>query len=106
MTSGDILFQVDTPLGFRVRTTHRYWNFLVTEKHQVVLGRENDVVEALGDPSEVRRSRSDPNAFLFYRLERQGRWLCVVVKRLNGEGYMITAYPTDVIKEGETVWRM
>ena len=102
---GDILFSVETPLGFRVRTTRRYWDFLVSEKHAVMQDRENDVVEALEDPSEVRRSLSDPNAFLFYRVERPGRWLCVVAKRLNGEGYIITAYPADAIKEGETVWR-
>ena len=105
MVRDDILFNVETPLGFRVRTTRRYWDFLVSEKHPVMQDRENDVVEALRDPSEVRRSRSDPNAFLFYRAERPGRWLCVVAKRLNGEGYIITAYPADAIKEGETVWR-
>jgi hypothetical protein len=105
LTPDDILFQVVTPLGFRVRTSQQYWNFLVTEKHETLRGREDAVAEALGDPSEVRRSRSDPNVFLFYRVERPGRWLCVVTKRLNGEGFIITAYPTDAIKEGETVWR-
>ena len=27
-----------------------------------------------------------------------------VAKRLNGEGFLITAYPTDAIKEGEQIW--
>ena len=105
MVGRDFQFQVQTPLAFRVRTTSHYWNLLVTEKHQTLQCRDNDVAEALSAPSEVRRSRSDPDVFLFYRMERPGRWLCVVAKRLNGEGYMITAYPTDAIKEGETVWR-
>ena len=78
---------------------------MIVEKHETVRGREDDAVAALGDPSEIRRSRSDPNAFLFYRIERPERWLCVVAKRLNGEGFIITVYPTDAIKEGETVWR-
>jgi len=42
--------------------------------------------------------------FLFYRLECSGRWICVVAKRLNGDGFLITTYPTDTIKEGERVW--
>jgi len=42
--------------------------------------------------------------YLFYRLERPKRWLCAVAKRLNGEGFLITAYPTDAIKEGEQIW--
>ena len=101
----DILFNVETPLGFRVRATRRYWDFLASEKHAVMQDRENDAVETLRDPSEVMRSRSDPDAFLFYRIERPVRWLCVVAKRLNGEGFIITAYPADAIEEGETVWR-
>ena len=105
MTPDDILFEVDTPLGFSVRTTNRYWNFVIADKHEVVRGQESSVEEALRSPEEIRRSRSDPDAFLFYRAERPGRWLCVVAKRLNGEGFMITVYPTDAIKEGETVWR-
>jgi hypothetical protein len=30
--------------------------------------------------------------------------LCVVTKRLNGEDFLITTYPTDAIKEGERIW--
>ncbi|ADE13477.1 hypothetical protein Nhal_0277 [Nitrosococcus halophilus Nc 4] len=67
-------------------------------------GREVDVQHVLQVPDEIRRSRSDPAVFLFYRLERPGRWLCAVVKRLNGEGFLITTYPTDAIKEGEQIW--
>ena len=78
---------------------------MIVEKHEVIRGRESGVAEALGDPSEIRRSRSDADVFLFYKVERPGRWLCVVAKRLNGEGFIITVYPADAIKEGETVWR-
>ncbi len=27
------------------------------------------------------------------------RWVCALTRRLNGEGFLITAYPTDTIKE-------
>jgi len=58
----------------------------------------------LRTPDEIRRSRSDPAVLLFYRLERPGRWICAVAKRLNDEGFPITTYPTDAIKEGERIW--
>ena len=29
---------------------------------------------------------------------------CVVAKRLDDEGYIVTVYVTDSIKEGEHVW--
>ena len=101
----DILFNVSTPLGFSVRTTRRYWYLNVIAKHSVMSGREDDVEDALRDPDEVRVSRKDSEAFLFYRTEYPGRWVCAVVKRLNSnEGFLITAYPTDAIKKGDLAW--
>jgi hypothetical protein len=102
--AGDMLFEVLTPLGFSVRVTPRYWELIVTIKHPVMYGRELDVQDTLPMPDEIRRSRSDPAVLLFYRLERPGRWICAVTKRLNDEGFLITTYPTDAIKEGERVW--
>ena len=101
----DILFSVSTPLGFTVRTTRPYWDYLVTMKHKPMFGREEDVADILQEPDEVRRSRDDKNVLLFYRLERPGRWLCVVAKRLNGDGFLLTAYPADYIKQGALIWR-
>jgi hypothetical protein len=100
----EILFEADTPLGFRVRVTVEYWDVIVTIKHPVMAYRENDVKDTLKDPDEIRLSKKDPNVYLFYKPERMGRWVCAVTKRLNGEGFLITTYPTDAIKEGELVW--
>jgi hypothetical protein len=100
----ELLFQVTTPLDFTVRVTAAYWNLIVTIKHPVMAGLERDVREALENPEQIRVSRSDPKVFLFYKILRQGRWICAVAKRLNGEGFLITAYPTSAIKEGEHIW--
>jgi hypothetical protein len=102
--SKETLFEVETPLGFRVRVTTQYWNVIVTIKHPVMLGREADVQEVLRNPDEIRLSKKDPRVYLFYKPERVGRWVCAVTKRLNGEGFLITAYPTDAVKEGEPIW--
>jgi hypothetical protein len=100
----DILFEVSTPLSFRVRVTRAYWEFIVTVKHPVMRERATEVQDVLQSPDEVRQSRSDPAVFLFYRAEVPGRWVCAVAKCLNNEGFLITAYPTDAIKEGERIW--
>jgi hypothetical protein len=100
----DILFEVSTPLGFRVRVTRVYWEFIVTVKHPVMRERKTAVQDVLQTPDEVRQSRSDPAVFLFYRAEVPGRWVCAIAKQLNEERFLITAYPTDAIKEGERVW--
>ena len=100
----NILFEVSTALGFRVRVTRGYWEFSVTVKHPVMRERATEVQDVLYTPDEVRQSRSDPAVFLFYRAKSTGRWVCAVAKRLNDEGFLITIYPTDAIKEGEQVW--
>jgi hypothetical protein len=100
----DILFEVFTPLDFRVRVTRSYWNLITTVKHPVMAGQESIVKDTLLRPLQIRVSRSDPSVYLFYRPERVGRWICAVVKRLNGAGFLITTYPTEAIKEGVPVW--
>jgi hypothetical protein len=100
----DLFFEVMTPLGFRVRVTHAYWELIVTIKHPVMAGREDVVKKTLGQPDEIRQSKSDQNVYLFYKAEREKRWICAVSRQTGEEGFLITAYPTDAIKEGVSVW--
>ena len=102
--SDQLQFQVSTPLDFKVRVTRAYWQLITTVKHPVMAGREAAVKAARQNPLEVRRSRSDPDVYLFYKLEGAGRWICAVARRLNREGFLITTYPTDAIKEGDKIW--
>ena len=99
-----VLFEVSTPLGFRVRVTRSYWELITTIKHPVMAGQELILQDTLKAPAQIRLSRSDESVYLFYRQERAERWICAVVKRLNGEGFLITTYPTGAIKEGERIW--
>jgi hypothetical protein len=100
----DQAFQEMTPLGFEVRATSVYWELIVSVKHPVMQGEEDVVRATLRSPDQIRRSRRDPDVYLFYKLSRPGRWNCVVARRLNGEGFLVTAYPTDAVKEGDVVW--
>lgn len=93
-----------TPLGFSVRVSQGRWELIVVAKHPVMAGRENLVRAALEAPDEVRQSRIDPQVLLFYKAEATKRWTCAVAKRLADSGFLITAYPTDAIKEGVRVW--
>jgi len=102
--TGDLLFEVLTPLGFSVRVTREYWELIIKVKHPIMAGREVDVQATLRNPTEIRVSKSDPNVYLFYKPERIARWVCAVTRRLNGEGFLITTYPTDAIKEGKRIW--
>ena len=103
-SDSDLLFEVLTPLGFSVRVTRARWEFLISVKHPVMAGREDVVQSTLQSPEQVRQSRSDSDVMLFYRAERSDRWVCAVAKQTADSGFLITAYPTDAIKEGTQVW--
>lgn len=104
MPDTDVLFEVRTPLGFSVRVTRARWELITTTKHPVMAGRESSVRLALESPDEVRQSRTDPDVLLFYKAEEARRSVCAVAKRAPDEAFLVTAYPTDAIKEGTRVW--
>ena len=67
-----VRFEIQTPLGFTVRTTDEYWERIVSEKHRNMRGHEDEVKETLGDPDVVKQSTADPNVLLFYRPRQEG----------------------------------
>jgi hypothetical protein len=77
-------------------------------EHAEMAGMDGELERVLRTPTEVRLSRADDNVRLFYEFYAQtrvgGKWLCVVVKYLANDAFVITAYLTETIKAGETVW--
>ena len=96
-------FEILTPLNFTVRTSEEYWQKLII-KHPDIADLEAEVRQALNSPDEIRCSSRDPDLLLFYLVLKEKRWVVAVARRLNGDGFLITAYQTDAIKEGETLW--
>ena len=97
-------FEVTSVLGKRIRTTGPYWEKLVTTKHPRMRGREKDVQAALEKADEVRRSRINSAVYLYYRKARE-HYTCAVVRHLNDEGFLVTAYLTKTMKIGEVIWK-
>lgn len=58
----------------------------------------------LGNADEIRRNKRDANIYLFYREREARRWVCAVTKQEDRTGFLITAYLTDAIKEGDKIW--
>ncbi|MBD2150171.1 hypothetical protein H6F44_08575 [Pseudanabaena sp. FACHB-1277] len=96
-------FEILTPLGLTVRTSEEYWQKVIV-KHPDIANLELEVQQALANPDEIHRSSRDENILLFYAVLKAKRWVVAVAKRLNGDGFLITAYQTDAIKEGELLW--
>ena len=67
-------------------------------------GKEKAVQKVLAKATEVRRSKNDPGVYLYYKKEK-GHFICAVAKHFNDEGFLITAYFTEAVKEGELIWK-
>ena len=98
------LFEVVSKLGITIRTTRRHWKLISEEKHPEIKNKEKKVMETLKNPKEIRLSKKDEMVYLYYKACKKN-YYCVVVKHLNGEGFIITAYITKNIKEGILIWK-
>ena len=77
-------------------------------QHPELAGMEEEISRVVQAPVEVRISRSDETVQLFYeyyaRMRVGGKWLCVVVKYPRDNAFVVTAYLTDQLKPGESIW--
>ena len=66
------------------------------------------ISEALATPDRIVRSRSDSTVELFYKWYLSTpvttKFLCVVMKVLPDDHFIITSYYTDAVKGGEVLW--
>ena len=76
--------------------------------HPEMAPMEAAIEETLVRPERVVQSFSDPHARLYYRFYFRtivgGKYLCVVVKILDDDAFVLTAYLTDRIKRGIPIW--
>jgi len=76
--------------------------------HPEMTGQNDKIRETLFRPSTIKRSRTDQAVQLFYRKYQSTpvteKYLCVVVKVLDQDCFIITAYFTDQIKRGDLIW--
>jgi hypothetical protein len=90
-----------------IRLTEERQEHIETD-HPEMSGQINKIQETVSNPDKIVRSRTDPDVELFYRhydaTPVTEKYLCVVVKVLVDDIFIITAYFTDKIKKGEILW--
>lgn len=82
------------------------WEYIIT-KHPEIKPYKDKVKIVLNEPDLVKKSKRDKKVFLYYKYFEEilsGKYLLIVVKT-NKNNFIITAYITDKIKEGEIIWR-
>jgi len=78
------------------------------QDHPEMIGLEPLLSTALRQPGVVIESPSDPTVLLYYHVLAEPRvgvkWMCVVVKYLEEDAFVLTAYLTDRPKKGRQLW--
>ena len=92
--------------GKNVRLTEERWKHIL--EHPEMKGMAQYIKETLLEPQRVVQSVSDKDASLYYRFyigtKVGNKYLCVVVKMIKQDAFVLTAYLTDSIKKGEIIW--
>ena len=76
--------------------------------HPEMQGQTPRISETLAEPDRIVRSSTDGQVELFYKLYSSTpvttKFLCVVVKSLPDDNFIITSYYTDTVKKGDLLW--
>ena len=92
----------------QIRLTNERWEHIEVD-HPEMSGQIDRIQETLLNPDVIVRSRTDSEVELFYRhydtTPVTDKYLCVVVKVLTDDIFIITAYFIDKINRGETLWK-
>lgn len=92
--------------GRAVRLTIERQNHIL--QHPEMVGLDEEIERALATPDSVVVSLSDADIRLYYRYLSQtlvgSKYLCVAVKMLPDDAFVITAYLTDKVKKGRVLW--
>ncbi|MCC6448582.1 MAG: hypothetical protein IT215_07840 [Chitinophagaceae bacterium] len=99
--------EIEDIFGRKIRLTEDRKRHL-EDDHPEMKDSSSKIVEVLQNPDDVRFSNSDSSVELFYKFFEVtlvgAKFLCVVVKNLVVDFFIITAYFTDKKKKGESKW--
>lgn len=85
-----VLF-VESTLGVRIKIVLTGWNLISEIKHPELSGKLLDAIETLKKPNIVLRDKKDASVFHYHR-KVNGKYLRLVCKHYNDEGFLITAH--------------
>jgi hypothetical protein len=103
-----------TGIVFRLKDVLKKDLRLTEERHAHILERpeirnqEDRIKATLRAPDIVKVSNHVEDVLLYYKLYERTpvtrKYLVVIVRVLDGDGFIITAFYTDKIKKGVTKW--
>lgn len=102
-----VVFKVLSKIGKVVSLDEVRWRHVL--EHPEMKNQLDRIKETAVNPDEVRASVHGSSVLLFYKFYEETpvteKYLIVVIKSLNREGFIVTAFFTDRVKKGDSVWR-
>ena len=104
LAQADILLEVKDIFNKNIRITKAYWEYVLYTKHREAIDELNtDLLrQCLEDPDLVI-STLEESVIQFYHQMTDTRFVCVVVRHLNGDGFVITSYITRQPKRNKKI---
>lgn len=89
------IFEVLDKTGRKIRLTEKQWSH-ITRKHSQVSSEKEKIIETVKNPDKIIDPKQpDPNKRFYYKYYKNRpsphKFVRVIVKYLNGKGFVITA---------------
>ncbi|MBS3138367.1 hypothetical protein J4207_01540 [Candidatus Woesearchaeota archaeon] len=86
------IFEIVDKTGRKIYLTDERWRH-INEEHPEMSPYIKEFENVLQNPTKITSYQFDEKIRFFYkRAKERSEYILIVVKYLNGEGYMITAY--------------
>ena len=100
------LFRVTSPRGYSVVLTRNRWREIVRFKHPAVRAYQSEAERCVTEPDLIRASEKDADVHLHYLQLSPQKHLCVVTAPSDDDvHFVVTAYLTARIKQGDELWK-
>ncbi len=93
----NIIFEILDKTGRKIRLTKERWSH-INNHHPDMSDKIEEIKLALTKPTLITPHKYNDNMGNYYRYQKETHdYLLVIVKYLNNEGYVTSAFPTSKI---------
>ncbi len=97
----DIIFEIKDKTNRKIRLTKKQWSH-INKKHPQVASYQEEIINALKNPLKITDYAIESNVRYYYKYFKHRnvseKYLKIIVKYLNGKGFVISAFFDREIK--------
>ena len=91
----DIIFEIVDKKGRKIRMTGWNWEHII-RRHPNISSEKEKIIEPRENPDKITNSLKDEKARFYYKYYKhrksKNKFLMILVKYLNGDGFIISAH--------------